>query len=615
VDEPILTLLTTIIAALVGLGVVGAAWPGRARQSIGYAAAGLAGLAALLAMAALLLDDAPATLAVPLGLPGGTFRLALDPLAAFFAVLVFAAGTATSAFTAASDDPPEPADDRPASIAPLPICLAGLGLAILAADGFARGTGLAVAGAAICALSPTNRAAAVQLGVALLAAAAVIVGADAPPPAPLLAALAGPGALAGLVPLHAWLAPAHRATAPAAALLSGALVPVAVYAALRMLFDPAAAASPSWWGLPLLVLGGASAIAGGLDATRRGEIDTALGAGTVRQTGLMAIGLGIALTARAADLPAVTAMALAAVLLLAALQAVCGSLLVLVAGAIRHGAGTRRLDRLGGLIHRMPVTSACLLAGLFGVAALPPGPGFAATWLLFQALLALPRAGGLPFQLLLCILACVLGLAAALASASLLRLVGVVCLGRPRTPRAAVAAEPFRPARRPLIALSATAALLGVFVGPALRLLADPPIRALTGTGLGSRATLLGLAPGAESPGYAALPLASLLLLALGLVLWLRRLRGIPSSVVSGQAWDHGFAAPPAWLPFGNPVTQSAGVGFAPSRAAGMTIGGTDPPPLTSRLFLPTLRTPSAPAVALILLAALLALCAWTGAT
>jgi formate hydrogenlyase subunit 3/multisubunit Na+/H+ antiporter MnhD subunit len=692
VSDPVLTLLTAIIAALMGLGVLCAVWPRWARQSIGYAVAGLAGLAALLAVVALLLDDTPAMLALPIGPPGAAFRLMLDPLAAFFAVLTFGAGAATSAFTAAAaaDTRPAANDEPPAAVAPLPVCVAGLGLAVLAADGLACGTGLAMAGGAIWAMGPADRTGAALLGVALLAAAAVIAAAGAPPPVVLLAALLGPGALAGLVPLHAWFAPAHRAPSHnaithAAALLSGAAVPVAIYLMLRLLFRPIGAAPPEWWGLPLLALGATSVAAGGLGVARRAELDTALAAGTVRQTGLTAIGLGIALVARASDLPAATAMALGAVLLLAALQAVCGTLLALLAGAIRQGAGTRRLDRLGGLVHRMPTSTACLLAGLFGVAALPPGAGFAAIWLLFQALLALPRAGDLAFQILLCALAAVLGLAAALASAGLLRLVGVVCLGRPRTPRAAAADEVTRRARRPLLALATTAMLLGVFVGPLLRWLADAPIRTLIGTDLGPRASLLGLAPGAESPGYAALPLASLLLLAAGLVLWLRRLRGVQSNRVSGPAWEDGFAAPPAWLPFGNPATQSAGAGFVPmvipaaapadgdallaggpappvipaaplvipakagthaawvpafagmtsgavgmtSGAAGMTGGAAGvagrAKSMTSgtaaltiglshlrRRALPPLR---APAVALILVAALLALCAWAGTT
>jgi len=679
VDAPVLTLLTLIIAALAGLGVIGLAWPRLGHASIGNATAGLAGLAALLALVVLLLNDTPATLALPLGLPGAGFSLVLDPPAALFAVLAFGAGAATSAFAGAASVT-RSTDDPPPTVAAVPICLAGLGLAVLTAGGLARGSGLAIAGfalwttgpahqdavasagiasppqdaTALAGVAPASRASAALPGIALLAAAAVIAAPGAPPPVLLVAALLGPGALAGLVPLHAWLPAAHRASEPAAALLSGAVVPVAIYLIVRLLFDPAGAAPPMWWGLPFLGLGAASVVAGGLDATRHAELDTALAAGTVRQTGLTAIGIGIALTARAADLPAVTAMALGAVLLLATLQAICGTLLLLVAGAIRQGAGTRRLDRLGGLVHRMPITTACLLTGLFGLCALPPGPGFAATWLLFQALLSLPRAGGLPFQLLLCGLAAVLGLAAALAAASLLRLAGMACLGRPRTPRAAAADEPRRPARRPLLALAATTAVVGVFVGPLLRLLADAPILALTGTGLGPRASFLGLAPGAESPGYAALPLTSLLVLAVGLVLWLRRRRGGKTSTVSGPAWDDGFAAPPAWLPFGNPVTQTTGAGFtpfppwrdwtplrrlAPSRLAPSRLGPSHlgpshlgPSSLTPSRLAPSHLAPSrlprsrrisrlpvpplaAPAVTLILVAALLALCGWAGAT
>ncbi len=627
VDGPLLTLLTAIIAALAGLGVLGTAWPRLARDAVAYATALLAGLAALLSLVALSLNDAPASLLLPLGPPGAPFRLALDPLAALFATLTFAAGAAISAFAAAARPALTTTEEPPAAIAPLPVCLAGLGLAVLAADSLGRGTGLALAGVALWAMGTPTRAAAGQLAIALLAAAAVIAASEVPPPALLAAAIVGPGALAGLLPWHTWRGTPQRPTQTplAAALLSGGMVPVATYALLRLLFDPAGTAPPLWWGLPFLALGAAAVVAGGLDATRREDIDTALAGGTTRQTGLTAIGLGIALSARAADLPGVTAMALGAVLLLSVLQTLGGTLLALAGGAIHQGAGTRRLDRLGGLVHRMPVTTTCLLAGLFAESALPPGAGFAAIWLLFQALLALPRAGNLPFQLLLCALAAVLGLAAAVSSAGLLRLVGVACLGRPRTPRAAVADEPTRPARRTLLALAATTVLLGVFVGPLLRLLANSPVVALTGTGLGPRASMLGLASGAESPGYAALPLASLLLLVAGVVLWLRRRAGVQGDTARGPAWDDGFAAPPQWLPFGNPLTQASGAGFAPipawrtwplvrhlARLRGVT---PTPPSDNDPGLLGRAAAFPAPAVALILAAVLLALCAWAGTT
>jgi len=582
VNGAVLTLLAAMVAALLLLGALGAVLRHRAREAIGFGGAGLGGTAAILALLSLVLGGHPASLALPFGLPGAPFQLLLDPLAGFFIFLVFATGTAAIIFAAEA----APAD-APISLAGMPACLGGLALAVLAADGFTLGCGLALGGGAIWATGRAEaeaRTGAWQLGAALLAAATVVAATallappqaapefaairaasaeNAPPVAVLLLALLGLGALAGLAPLHAWLVPVHRDAPPrTAALLSGAMEPVAVYALIRVLVDLAGAAPPLWWGVPLVLMGAGSVMAGGIAAMREPTLDTALAAGTVRQSGLMAIGLGIVLMARAADLSDLAALALAAVLLLAAVQAVCGTLVVLAAGAMRYGAGTRRLDRMGGLIHRMPVSTGGFLAGMFGLAALPPGAGFAGTWLLFQAALAAPRTGGFALPVLFVALAAVLGLGGALAAASLLRLVGVACLGRPRTPRAAVADEPPRPARLAMIALAVTAVVLGVAAAPVLHLLADPAIRSLLGTGLGPRAGPLGLSAGIASPGYAALPLTVLLGLAGGIVWRIRQRRA--AGTRSGPAWNDGFAAAPPWLPFGDPVTQSAGEGFAP---------------------------------------------------
>ena len=75
------------------------------------------------------------------------------------------------------------------------------------------------------------------------------------PPAPLLLALAGFGAKAGLVPLHVWLPEAHPAApSPVSALMSGVMLKTAVYGVLRVSFD--LLGRPHWWwGVLLLALG------------------------------------------------------------------------------------------------------------------------------------------------------------------------------------------------------------------------------------------------------------------------------------------------------------------------------------------------------------------------
>ncbi|HTW26681.1 MAG TPA: proton-conducting transporter membrane subunit [Acetobacteraceae bacterium] len=631
-NAPLLAFLVAAIAALLGLGALAAVWPRRASLIV-WSAAGVAGFAAAIALLDLLLAMPPATaalpLVLPLGLPGVPLRLALDPLAAFFAALVFGTGSATLAFIAATEE-------FPAATA-VPICVGMLGIAVLGENGFAEGLGLALAGTALWMSGSADRSGAAQFGLALLAAAAVVAAGAILPRAGLWTALIGPGALAGLLPLHRWTAPAHGASTPTAALLSGAIVPTALFVMLRLLLSPNGTVPPAWWGVTLSLAGAAAAVIGGLDAAQAPDLDSALAAGTMRQTGLATLGIGVALTAVGEDLPAVATMALAAVLVLAVLQAIAGTLLALACGAIREGAGTRRLDRLGGLVRRMPVTTVCLLAGLTGLAAVPASAGFAVAWLLLHAFLGLPHAGTLPAQLWRCALVAAVGLASALSIAAALRLVGVACLGRPRTPRCAVADEPSRGGRLVLVTLALATTAWGVLVGPLLIVFADAPMRVLTGAGLGPLATPLGLAGGVESPGYAALPIACLLALIGGLVIWLRRLLGVPAAAAGGPAWEDGFAAPPGWLPFGDPTTQTAGADFAPSfHRCGASWPGRDSEidrpnhtvPATGdwRTIVGSLRelaskgvnlrplpAGSAPAIVLILLAGLLILCAWAG--
>ena len=218
----------------------------------------------------------------------------------------------------------------------------------------------------------------------------------------------------------------------------------------------------------------------------------------------------------------------------------------------RTGAGTRRLDRLGGLIHRMPVTAGSCLVGLFAVAMLPPGLGFAAFWLLFQSLLAAARIGEIGPQVLVVCVAALAALSVGLAGLATVRLFGVVFLGVPRTPRAAVADDAPRPVRILLGGLAAATALLGVL--PSLALLP-----AAGWTRATQSMSLLILRTGAETPGYSPVAAAGLLAVAGFAAMWVSRRTGEQQRE---PAWSGGFAEPPSWLPFGDPATQYGPASF-----------------------------------------------------
>jgi len=297
-------------------------------------------------------------------------------------------------------------------------------------------------------------------------------------------------------------------------------------------------------------MGCVTALTGAWRAVSEAEVGACLAGLSERQSGLAAIGIGLALIGRAADLPSMTGLAETAVVLLIFSQAVCGTLAQLMAGAVHAEAGSRRLVALGGLIHSMPMATVGMGAALAGFSALPAGAGFAALWLMFQALLAAPRFPALA------LVAAVLAVSAALSGAALVRVLGVAFLGRPRGPRAASAEDIAKSARPGMLVLASVAVLTGVFPG-VVPMLADPAIRQVAAADIDSGAGFLGL------PGYPALLLVLLGLVVCACAVWLLRRTGGPEPRMS-PAWNGGFAPSPAWLPFGDPMTQSAGEGFVP---------------------------------------------------
>ncbi|MBY0330476.1 MAG: hydrogenase 4 subunit B, partial [Acetobacteraceae bacterium] len=392
----------------------------------------------------------------------------------------------------------------------------------------------------------------------------------APPPegwraaAILALALLGAGAKAGLVPLHAWLPLAHPA-APShvSALMSGVMTKVALYVLARIVLEFCGPAQPSWWGLPLIALGAGSALLGAVRANVEDDTKTLLACSTIENVGFITIGLGLALAFRGADLGPLAALALGAALLHALNHGVFKTGLFLAAGSVAHAAGSRSLERLGGLIHAMPVTAACALVGALAAASLPPLSGFASEWLLLQALLAGWRVADIGFQVSTAAAAAIAAMAAALAAAAMVRFFGLVFLGRPRVPRGAGAREVSRIERWSLILPAGLTVLFGLVPGAMLGL-AAPAIRALLGPAAVPpvRAEGLALAAGEAGGTYAPVAVVLVLLLLGGGLAWAVRRRS-PLPVLHGPVWNCGFIAPPPHLPFGDPLTQPGGAGIA----------------------------------------------------
>jgi len=280
-----------------------------------------------------------------------------------------------------------------------------------------------------------------------------------------LAALAGMGTKAGVMPLHSWLPRAHPiAPAPISALMSGVMIKVAIYGLVRVLVDWLGVL-PLWFGVLVLALGALSAVGGVVYALFQHDLKRLLAFHSIENVGIIVLGLGACLLLRARGADMWAALALAAALLHTLNHAVFKSLLFLGAGAFERAVGSLELDRLGGLLRRMPWTGGAFLVGSLAIAGVPPLNGFASEWLTLQALVHVPFYGGLGDGLAGAIALAALAATAALAVFCFVKVVGLVLLGPPRRPSVADATEVAVPMRAAVVGLAAVCVLLGVVPG------------------------------------------------------------------------------------------------------------------------------------------------------
>ena len=290
-----------------------------------------------------------------------------------------------------------------------------------------------------------------------------------------LAALAGFGSKAGVVPLHVWLPRAHpEAPSHVSALMSGAMVKLGVYGLVRVSWD-LLGGGPQWWGLAVLGLGAASAVFGILHTLVATDLKRLLAYSTTENVGLIFVGVGAAGLYGATGNHRLASVAAAAALVHVVAHAAAKGLLFLGAGSVLAATGERDLDRLGGLARAMPITTATFAVGAFALAALPPLGGFVSEWLLLQALVhGLPSTSTLVTVAMPVAVAAV-ALTGGLAAATFVKAFGTGFLALPRSDEAAAASEGSRTMGAGQLLLAGACVALGVGAGG----LAQPLHRAL----------------------------------------------------------------------------------------------------------------------------------------
>ncbi|MBP8258358.1 MAG: peroxiredoxin family protein [Verrucomicrobia bacterium] len=241
--------------------------------------------------------------------------------------------------------------------------------------------------------------------------------------AALLLFLVGFGIKLGIWPFgQFWLPDAHPAApSPVSALLSGVMIKTGIYGLIRyflwLLPEHTGDDYPvAGWGAAMVVLGGITLFVGTMQALRQEQAKRLLAYSSMGQAGYLLFGLGVCLVLLPSAHPAapsLAALALVGVLFHTLNHGLFKSLLFLGAGSVQRATGTLDLNRLGGLLARMPWTGAAALVAALAISGVPLLNGFASKWCLFVSAIAggrcapyLPWAGAVAILTSAVTLAC-----------------------------------------------------------------------------------------------------------------------------------------------------------------------------------------------------------------
>lgn len=573
------------VAALLAIAVlaVGFSRSGEATRFV-YVATLVVSLVALALVGLYLVrsQGAPSTVVLPLGLPWIGARFRLDLLAALFLIVVNFGGAISSLYGLGYGRH----EEAPHRVLPFfAAFLAGMNLVVLADDAFTFLLSWEFMSLSSWALvvahhraAENRRAGFIYLvmasfgTLALLLAFGLLAGSQggyafdairAATHTPMTIAavfvlmLLGAGSKAGLVPLHVWLPLAHPA-APShvSALMSGVMTKVAIYGFIRVVFD--LVGESTWWsGAVLVLIGGATAVLGILYALMETDLKRLLACSTIENIGVIFVSLGLALAFHFSAMDWAAALALTAALFHIINHSLFKSLLFFGAGAVINATGTRDMETLGGLIHKMPYTSFAFLVGCVAISALPPLNGFVSEWLTFQAVLQSPNLPEWGLRIIVPAVGGLLALSAALAAACFVRAFGITFLGRARSPAAESAAEVDRVSLWAMFILAGLCLLFGVLPGLVIDAL-SPITLALVGAAMPSQADVpwLSIVPVAQSHSSynGLLVFLFIAISAWGLALAVHRYAG--RGLRRSAPWDCGFPDP-------RPQTQYTASSFA----------------------------------------------------
>ncbi len=190
---------------------------------------------------------------------------------------------------------------------------------------------------------------------------------------------------AGFVPFHTWLPYAHP-TAPAhvSGVMSGVIIKLGIYGILRILLlikgDYMA------MGYFILVISVITGIYGVILAIVQHNIKKLLAYHSIENIGIIGIGIGLGCIGLGLNNFYLSFAGFGGAMLHTLNHSLFKSLLFYCAGTIYQATHTLNIERLGGLIKKMPQTTILFLIAALAICGLPPFNGFISEFLIYSGL-------------------------------------------------------------------------------------------------------------------------------------------------------------------------------------------------------------------------------------
>lgn len=344
---------------------------------------------------------------------------------------------------------------------------------------------------------------------------------------------------AGFVPFHTWLPYAHPA-APShvSGIMSGVIIKIGIFGILRMLLIVKTDFTSV--GYLILIISLVSGLYGVMLAIIQHNLKKLLAYHSIENIGIIGIGIGIGCIGMGTGNQVLSTLGFAGALLHTLNHSLFKSLLFYTAGNIYQATHTMDIEKLGGLIKKMPQTSALFLIAAIAISGIPPFNGFVSEFIIYTGLYNWLSDATL-LQLLAAIFSTAgLAMIGGLAMLCFTKAFGVVFLGTARCELPKTCKEVPFAQLLPLYLLAAIIILIGLFPMAFINLLSHP-------VSLFTTSIPVALNPAQINAFNAIQPLswASWILILLVIsILLIRKLVLSHHKVSTGPTWGCGYVAP-----------------------------------------------------------------------